>query len=674
MTDHNSNSQIGEAGLHHLPFRTKEGRHSDAPLSKFPILNRRHGKKVPESLHFNPGAFRLRSPTESSMSSISSANIPDSATTHSLSTLASPISTTYANSINEQFAATTLDGGSRPASRICHRHNPSNGTCSTFVNEDEDAVITGYPEFDIKIRGIDEFQRQPVVQDLRPASPSTEPFIKEERVLTPTESHHTDDVPDCDDNEEESEDVTPEDATLVLNYALQVIYGVDLNDTSIAQDKVQSLVSNFAQDIGQHIWQSASDGQFSHTMSRSSSSSTPSQDASNGDRRAKRKKQGKREDDGDEFSDGEGSGYLPTKRSRPNPKEDENLRLSCPFRKRNPHRFNVRDHHSCAMTYFPKFAELRQHIVKQHKRDDPSAYVCDRCSRDFPTRKELRDHQRLPKEYMCDIADADAESGIDPQTATKLLSRKRASGTSPEVQWREIWNIVFPDDDDGDVRPYEYTPVIEHFEVAAKYQKAFEQLKLSLVDKISNPATLETLSTKFFQCFVETLDHCIADAQSMPYTNRSNKKNEIIRSQAPQSIMQRKSRDIMPRPDSGVILDDGSEESGSLGHRDSLRTVRSGAGRGSQVPETVLEIVTPTTMGPGFDDLMQPSILAMTNGQIGATDVQAWNNSVVYPQMMTDQMLPGNGISPQTDYMNWGQMYPGFDTLGGGFTGFNGQQ
>lgn len=96
--------------------------------------------------------------------------------------------------------------------------------------------------------------------------------------------------------------------------------------------------------------------------------------------------------------------------------------------------------------------------MKQHKRDDPSAYVCDRCSRDFPTRKELRDHQRLPKEHMCDIADADAESGIDPQTATKLLSRKRASGTSPEVQWREIWNIVFPDDDDGDVRSYGECP------------------------------------------------------------------------------------------------------------------------------------------------------------------------------------------------------------------------
>lgn len=209
----------------------------------------------------------------------------------------------------------------------------------------------------------------------------------------------------------------------------------------------------------------------------------------------------------------------------------------------------------------------------------------------------------------------------------------------------------------------EYTPVIEHFEVEAKYREAFDQLKYSLLDKISNPATLETLSTKFYQCFVETLDQCIANAQSMPYTNRSNKKNDIIRSQTTQSI--RKPRGIMPRPDSGVVMDDGSEESGSvmLGHRDSVRTVRT-ALRGSQVPETVNEVVPAT----GFEGLMM--------GMDGA-DVQAWNNGVMYPQMMPEQLIPTGGMTPQTEFVNWGQIYPGFDTLGNGvngFTGFNGQQ
>lgn len=146
-----------------------------------------------------------------------------------------------------------------------------------------------------------------------------------------------------------------------MSYVLQLVYGVDLKEASIPQPVAHRLVLNFVQDIGQHMWQAPSDTQLSHTLSNSSSSSTPSQgsgDRGNG-RGGKRKKQGRREDEGDEFSDGEGSGIMPTKRARPNPKDDENLRLSCPFRKRNPHRFNVRDHHSCAMTYFPKFAELR---------------------------------------------------------------------------------------------------------------------------------------------------------------------------------------------------------------------------------------------------------------------------------------------------------------------------
>ena len=96
--------------------------------------------------------------------------------------------------------------------------------------------------------------------------------------------------------------------------------------------------------------------------------------------------------------------------------------------------------------------------MKQHKRDDPSAFVCDRCTRDFHTRKELRDHQRQPKEQMCDISDHDPESGIDGPTAIKLVSRKRASGTSAAVQWREVWNILFPDDDDGMIQSYRGSP------------------------------------------------------------------------------------------------------------------------------------------------------------------------------------------------------------------------
>lgn len=173
----------------------------------------------------------------------------------------------------------------------------------------------------------------------------------------------------------------------------------------------------------------------------------------------------------------------------------------------------------------------RQHIVKQHKRDDPSAFVCDRCTTNFHSRKELRDHQRLPKEQMCDITDHDAESGIDASTATKLLSRKRAGGSSPELQWREVWNILFPDDGDEMVQPHAFIPVVEHFELASDFLGSLTTLKENLRNDVTDAAALETVSNKLHLSFIEALDRCTLAAQTMRYINRSNKKTEFLKQQ-----------------------------------------------------------------------------------------------------------------------------------------------
>lgn len=306
-----------------------------------------------------------------------------------------------------------------------------------------------------------------------PLSPSTEsPPVKEEDQPDPCLTFY-EESPPCETpppeqkwetqstaSEDCQEDASPEDADSILDYALQLVYGIDIHDTSVSPLESRRVVQEFIRELGQTLWHAAPDSQHTSTaMSGSTSNSSTPGNSGTGEpqRGGKRKKQGGNggggsgrggDNDGDEFTDGDGEGYLPVKRPKPNPKDDDNLRLSCPFRKRNPQRFNVRDHHSCAMTFFPKFAELRQHIVKQHKRDDPSAFVCGRCNRDFTTRRELHHHQRLPREQMCEISDHDPESGIDGSTSTKLLSRKRASGTSADVQWREIWSIIFPEDDD----------------------------------------------------------------------------------------------------------------------------------------------------------------------------------------------------------------------------------
>lgn len=235
----------------------------------------------------------------------------------------------------------------------------------------------------------------------------------------------------------------------------------------------------------------------------------------------------------------------------------------------------------------------------------------------------------------------------------------------------------------------DFTPVIEHFELETDYLVSFQELQADLRDKMRNPQTLETLATKFQQCFVETLQRLISEAQSKPYTNRSNKKSEIARSQIPQNPILRKSRDILPRPDSGVIMDDGSEESGSimgsgLGHRESIRTVKGAARRGSsQVPEILREVLPARTTPPVFDNglMRQPSVppLGMNGGPMDPAAVQAWNNGVLYSQVgdlgLQNPLLHTGNLTPQPEYMNWGDpLYQaGFADLGNGFNGFNGQ-
>jgi hypothetical protein len=125
--------------LERLPFRMHDrelhGQYMKAPASQFANNHHRdpRTKQYPESLVLHGGA-RVRSPTESSMSTLSSA--PDSATTCPLSALGSPLSSSYASDYHEYR---DIIAGSRPASRV-HRHKPSDGTCSTFVNDDEDAT------------------------------------------------------------------------------------------------------------------------------------------------------------------------------------------------------------------------------------------------------------------------------------------------------------------------------------------------------------------------------------------------------------------------------------------------------------------------------------------------------------------------------------------------------
>lgn len=154
------NSREGDAVTHHLPLHLRQ--ESDKHITSTPKDVSSYRKKFPESLHFSSSNFRMRSRTASTRSSISSAHIPDSATACSPLTLASPLSSSYASDIQERFACHTIDV-STPPSRFIHRHRPSSATCSTFINDDDDApAYVGYSDIAEKIKKFDDDLNDPI--------------------------------------------------------------------------------------------------------------------------------------------------------------------------------------------------------------------------------------------------------------------------------------------------------------------------------------------------------------------------------------------------------------------------------------------------------------------------------------------------------------------------------
>lgn len=331
-----------------------------------------------------------------------------------------------------------------------------------------------------------------------------------------------------------SYDSAADDTDRILNYVLQLVYGADLEDLpGLPLGACRSLVAQFVSELG-----SAVDEGYHKA---SPSSSTPVQEqhpggaggipgASSGGGAGSGKRKASLDDfewSAEDMAGGDNGADSAASSKKTRSAASERLQISCPFRKRNPTRFNVRSHHSCALTSFPKLSELRQHVAKKHRRRPSpltgsdlaspwgarssfprmSQHVCIRCSEPFASRAALEAHLRLPPEEICRSSGAiststDPEDGLDNETMDRLLDRGRKTlGAPPEVQWRELWSIIFPDDDEGSVPSFSrswpwilffeailtcillagFVPPVEHHELLSRLNDSLTRLSTQLL-------------------------------------------------------------------------------------------------------------------------------------------------------------------------------------------------
>lgn len=124
------------------------------------------------------------------------------------------------------------------------------------------------------------------------------------------------------------------------------------------------------------------------------------------------------------------------------PTENGKLNFACPFFKHEPCQFGT-----CANTVLSKISYVKQHLRRHHYKE----FVCQRCSCEFPSNRELDEHLRRSR--PCEFSTTRPNS-VTPKMVVALSQRMDQSLALHE-QWYKIWEIVFP----GDKRPV--TPYLD---------------------------------------------------------------------------------------------------------------------------------------------------------------------------------------------------------------------
>ncbi|KAL2164907.1 hypothetical protein VTH06DRAFT_203 [Thermothelomyces fergusii] len=150
--------------------------------------------------------------------------------------------------------------------------------------------------------------------------------------------------------------------------------------------------------------------------------------------------------------------------------------FSCPYRKRNPLRFNVRDYYVCATHSFSDMSQLKKHIRAHHPPVQRNAgpFLCPRCCQGFASKNDLDSHLRQLEvcRVSFDSGGADPEDGI----TQKIISSLEARSLKAKIDnWVSLWKLLFPGDQI--IPDPVFVPVMEVFDFVTESRKFRDVLK-----------------------------------------------------------------------------------------------------------------------------------------------------------------------------------------------------
>ncbi|KAK3997883.1 hypothetical protein QBC44DRAFT_228949 [Cladorrhinum sp. PSN332] len=143
--------------------------------------------------------------------------------------------------------------------------------------------------------------------------------------------------------------------------------------------------------------------------------------------------------DDEEDDDDDGDGYRPpSSLSKGSPGSLK--KFACPFRKHDPHKYNIHDHEVCTIRSWSAISRLKEHLYRRHYKTH-----CQRCKQIFADARELADHEMMIQ--GCEVVDGNVPSDITSYQEKQLKSRKNnARKKTDEEKWREIYELLFPNE------------------------------------------------------------------------------------------------------------------------------------------------------------------------------------------------------------------------------------
>ncbi|KAK0719110.1 hypothetical protein B0H67DRAFT_459235, partial [Lasiosphaeris hirsuta] len=120
---------------------------------------------------------------------------------------------------------------------------------------------------------------------------------------------------------------------------------------------------------------------------------------------------------------------------------NEAKKLACPYYKRNPRKYSKWT--SCPGPGWDEVHRVKAHLYKRHT----LPLQCPRCWEPFRSEARFREH--LQQDPPCAVlANQKIVDGFTKEQEKMLRSRRRSRPETSRVdKWKEVYTILFPDDD-----------------------------------------------------------------------------------------------------------------------------------------------------------------------------------------------------------------------------------